>query len=193
MVAARTLIYRILSSPSPQMAQPYPSIHTWAPTMITSSIPLYSYFTQTPYPVLSRWGEMSQGQREISPLACRSSLAVLPRLPESPCLIKTILSVAHSHALYTERETEMFQAPLSSYEQSNNIQPCSPFYQTSCFGWGSFSRMKDKLLCWPGWHQPSEPAAMRNSLEWLYSAFTAITAVFSKDGYWSTVFTRKGL
>lgn len=62
---------------------------------------------------------MSAGEREVSPpthgcAAAKhgSSLLALPRPPENRCLIKTILSPAHSHALYTQREIEMFQAPL---------------------------------------------------------------------------------
>lgn len=79
----------------------------------------HNHLTQPPYPILPRSGEMSAGEREVSPPAhgCTaaehgSSLLVLPWPPQNRCLIKTILSPAHSHALYTQREIEMFQALL---------------------------------------------------------------------------------
>lgn len=60
--------------------------------------------------------------RSCSAAERRSSPLALPWQPKNHCLIKTILSVAHTHALYTQRDTEMFQAPLSPYEQ-NLIAP----------------------------------------------------------------------
>lgn len=74
--------------------------------------------------------------------------------------------------------------------------PASPFHQVSCLGWDplparGFSGTAGKPPRWPGRHQPGEPAAVRNSLGWLCSAFTVVTAIFSCGDCWSSVFIRK--
>lgn len=83
-------------------------LHSNTPTLLQSLAPVHRFPLQPPHPAPFYlggkwvWGSprflhparLCCGRAQIIPL-------VLPQTPQSRCLIKTILSVAHAHALYT--------------------------------------------------------------------------------------------
>lgn len=108
-----SLSYNPALAPSAQWLPGRWSAGPWSPPPLEcphlAPVPVHRLPLQPPHPapILPGGGGKWVGECQVPPPGCSCEWwaqiipSVLPRTPQNCCLIKTILSVAHAHALYT--------------------------------------------------------------------------------------------